>query len=127
MECTEEVEFAKSRASADSGACAEVGFHKAVASWTGNCVEVGFSRADEQSGCDQVHVRNSRFPDRVVNVPHGQWQQLVAESQTSGRVRLTEWFPEEFYGDFAMTFFANEEAAFESGVLGNEPQLVGNR
>jgi len=126
MDCTTEgVEFAKAEASLANGACVEVGFHKAQASLgNGACVEVG--NANDHSGCDRVHVRNSRFPGRVVDIPRGRWQQLTADAQASGQVRLSIWFPEEQYGDFADSFFRDEEIAFESGVLGNEPALVGN-
>ena len=103
MECPQEVGFAKARASAGLHACVEV--------------------CHDHHG--EARVRNSRFPTRVVVVPRDRWQGLVVRSQAEGRVDLAEWFPEESYGDFAGSFYAHEAVAFESGILGNEPRLVG--
>lgn len=109
MECIEPVEFGKAAASGGGG-CIEVGFHQA-----------GAGHPD----CGQVHVRNSRFPHRVVLVPLGTWKQLTAEAQAHAHLDLNVWFPQARYGDFADTFTEQERQAFEHGLGQGESQLVG--
>jgi hypothetical protein len=109
MECTRQVEFRSATASSDSAACVQPGFHT----------------ASSGSDCGYVHIRNSRFPERVVDVPFSHWCQLVDTAQATGRVDLTVWFPPAEYGDFADTFTEAERAAFEQGVLANEPHITG--
>ena len=108
MECSRRVEYRSASRSSDS--------------W--NCVQPGFHLGNDPD-CGQVHVRNSRFPERVVDVPRAQWDQLVAVAQTTRRVDLTTWFPPEEYGDFAATFTEAEQEAFEHGILAREPQVTG--
>ena len=105
--CVQLVDFSKARISMGAGACVETGFHATL------------------PGCGRVHVRNSRFPERVVYVPRHHWEQLVRTSQDSGRVELEAWFPVEAFGDFAASFTVREVQAFESGILNNEPQVCG--
>lgn len=100
-------EFRKAQASIGAGACVEVMHHP------------------DRPECDQVHVRNSRIQARVVSVPPERWRTLVKTAQKDGCVKLEKWFPKEEHGDFAATFFENEVRAFESGVLNNEPHIVG--
>ena len=141
MNC-KKVAFHKATSSGESG-CVEVAFHAVATSQGGNCVEVGlhpaesrFAKAsasgeggcvevDSAAGCGNIHVRDSRFPGRVVDVPEANWAKRVRKTGPTSRVRLWVWFPWWKYGGFARTFTEDERLAFEDGIRRREPQLVG--
>lgn len=106
--CSYSGEFRKARASMSAGACVEASFHPLA-----------------EPGCRQVHVRNSRFPERVALVPLERWEALARTARYEGHVQLETWFPKKEYGDFADTFTSQESQAFESGVMNGDPELMG--
>ena len=126
MNCTTQV-ACKTATSSQGGNCVAVGIHPterqfgtASASQGGNCVGV-----DPTAGCGYVHVINTRFPDRVVNVRAARWTKLVRKTGPDGTVNLRKWFPWWRHGGFARIFTESERRAFQDGIRHREPQLVG--